>query len=39
MILVSQANIKIIGGGPNGQFKFITYEMEMPISYSIYPEI
>ena len=39
MRMVSQAKLKIKGGGPNGQQKFITYPMEMPVSHSIYTEI
>ena len=39
MRMVSQAKLKIKGGGPNGQKKFITYPMEMPVSHSIYTEI
>ena len=39
MKLVSQANISNMGGGPYGQLKFITYEVELPIPYSFYPEV
>ena len=39
MRMVSQAKLKIKGGGLNGQKKFITYPMEMPVSHSIYTEI
>lgn len=36
---VSQANLKIIGGGSNGQSKLITYLIEMPVPYRFYIEI
>ena len=39
MRMVSQAKLKSKGGGPNGQQKFITYKMEVPISYSVHSEI
>ena len=39
MMSVSQTEIKTIGGGPDGRFQFITYEMELPVPYSVYPEI
>lgn len=39
MKMVLQAKFKIIGGGSNGQQKFITYQMEMPVSYCVYSKI
>ena len=31
--MVSQANFKVIGSGPNGQQKHSTYSLEMPVPY------
>ena len=39
MRTVSQTEIITIGGDPNGRFQFITYTMELPIPYCVYPEI
>jgi hypothetical protein len=39
VITVSQTEIKTIGGGPNGRFQLITHQVEMPVSYSVYPEV
>ena len=39
LVLVSQANIKYMEGGRNGRKQLITYKMEMPVPYRVYPEI
>ena len=39
MKMVSQAKFNIIGGGPNGQQKHITYSLEMPVPYRIHTQI
>ena len=39
MRMVSQAKLKIKGGGPSGQQKSITYSLEMPVPYRIHSKI
>ena len=39
MRMVSQAKLNIKGGGPNGQQRFITHSLEMPVPYSFYPKV
>jgi hypothetical protein len=37
--MVSEANSNTIGGIQDGRTKHITYAMEMPVPYSIHPQI
>ena len=37
--MVSEANSNTIGGIQDGRSEFITYAMEMPIPYRVYPKV